>query len=124
MARHRSDRHPERRRPSSTAARCRAAYCREGVQTWLMVGLAVGMLGIIFLTGQPDAPARCSPGDGDQAPQAPSTDRVRDYQDRLRMLDEAGGCATRRRPCRRACAAIHARNLRRQAPPPDRPAGR
>jgi hypothetical protein len=26
----------------------------KGVQTWLMVALAVGMLGIIFLTGNPD----------------------------------------------------------------------
>jgi type IV secretion system protein VirB10 len=58
----------------------------RGVQTWLMAALAVGMLLIIFLTGRPEAPtgARQSA----VAPQAPNADRVRDYQERLRMLDE------------------------------------
>ncbi len=57
----------------------------RGVQTWLMAALAVGMLLIIFLTGKPEAPtARQSA----VAPQAPNADRVRDYQERLRMLDE------------------------------------
>lgn len=58
----------------------------RGVQTWLMAALAVGMLLIIFLTGKPEAPPT-----GRQsavAPQAPNADRVRDYQERLRMLDE------------------------------------
>ena len=58
----------------------------KGVQTWLMVALAVGMLGIIFLTGQPDGPAALRQPSQPAAP--PTTDRVRDYQDRLRMLDE------------------------------------
>jgi type IV secretion system protein VirB10 len=44
------------------------------------------MLGIIFLTGQPNAPAR-PPQTGASVP-LPSSDRVRDYQERLRMLDE------------------------------------
>jgi len=57
----------------------------RGVQTWLMAALAVGMLLIIFVTGKPEAPtARQSA----VAPQAPNADRVRDYQERLRMLDE------------------------------------
>lgn len=57
----------------------------RGVQTWLMAALAVGMLLIIFLTGKPEAPtARQSA----VTPQAPNADRVRDYQERLRMLDE------------------------------------
>ena len=58
----------------------------KGVQTWLMVALAVGMLGIIFLTGHPDGPAVPKPAT--QTASAPSADRVRDYQERLRMLDE------------------------------------
>ena len=58
----------------------------KGVQTWLMVALAVGMLGIIFLTGKPEGPA--APRPSTQPAAAPTADRVRDYQDRLRMLDE------------------------------------
>lgn len=58
----------------------------KGVQTWLMVALAVGMLGIIFLTGNPDGSTPPRPSVQPNA--APATDRVRDYQDRLRMLDE------------------------------------
>jgi type IV secretion system protein TrbI len=57
----------------------------RGVQTWLMAALAVGMLFIIFLTGKPEAPAM--PRQTATA-QPPSADRVRDYQERLRMLDE------------------------------------
>lgn len=55
-------------------------------QTWLMLGLAVGILGIIVLTGDPEptsATAAAAP-----APAAPSAGRVRDYQDRLRVVDE------------------------------------
>lgn len=56
-------------------------------QTWLMVALAVGILGIIILTGDP------SPESNTVAPAStpatvPSPDRLRDYQDRLRVLDE------------------------------------
>lgn len=58
----------------------------KGVQTWLMVALAVGMLGIIFLTGNPDGSA--PPRPANQPTATPSTDRVRDYQERLRLLDE------------------------------------
>lgn len=58
----------------------------KGVQTWLMVALAIGMLGIIFLTGQPDGPA--APRQATRPAAAPSADRVRDYQERLRLLDE------------------------------------
>lgn len=58
----------------------------KGVQTWLMVALAVGMLGIIFLTGKPEGPA--APRPGTQPAAAPTADRVRDYQDRLRMLND------------------------------------
>lgn len=57
----------------------------RSMQTWLMVGLAVGMLVIIFVAGRPAAPS-----DRAKAPaqaSTPNTDRVRDYQDRLRALE-------------------------------------
>jgi type IV secretion system protein VirB10 len=51
-----------------------------------MAALALGILLIILLTGKPEAPpaARQSAVPS----QAPSADRVRDYQERLRILDE------------------------------------
>ena len=58
----------------------------RGVQTWLMAALALGMLFIIFLTGKPEGPATTRQPAGAVSP--PSADRVRDYQERLRALDE------------------------------------
>jgi type IV secretion system protein TrbI len=57
------------------------------VQTWLMVGIAVVMLVIILMT------ARTTPPGGPRAaaalePGAPSPERLRDYQDRLRLLEQ------------------------------------
>src|SRR6188508_2783886 len=57
----------------------------RGVQTWVMAGLAVGMLAIMLIVGRPDPPAR--PAASAAPAQAPSADRVRDYQDRLRLLE-------------------------------------
>src|SRR5574338_836454 len=57
----------------------------RGVQTWVMAGVAAGMLGIMLIVGRPDPPAR--PATTAAPAQAPSADRVRDYQDRLRMLE-------------------------------------
>src|SRR4029453_9639794 len=57
----------------------------RGVQTWVMAGVAVGMLAIMLIVGRPDPPAR--PAATTAPVQAPSADRVRDYQDRLRLLD-------------------------------------
>jgi type IV secretion system protein VirB10 len=61
----------------------------RGAQTWLMVALALGILAIIVLTGRPEPPARPASGPVNQA-LAPSPDRLRNYQDRLRVLDERG----------------------------------
>ena len=59
----------------------------RSTQTWLMVGLAVGILGIIVITGHPEPAKR--PASTANAPTAPpSADRVREYQDRLRLLEE------------------------------------
>ena len=57
----------------------------RGVQTWVMAGVAVGMLAIMLIVGRPDPPAR--PATTTAPAQAPSADRVRDYQDRLRLLE-------------------------------------
>ena len=57
----------------------------KGIQTWLMVALAVGIVLIIFFTGQPQAPERGNAAS--PAQQAVSPDRVRDYQERLSALN-------------------------------------
>src|SRR5947209_12275489 len=59
----------------------------RGTQTWLMVGLAPGMRGNIVFAGHPE-PAKRTASAATPAALAPQTDRLRDYQDRLRVLDE------------------------------------
>lgn len=56
-------------------------------QTWLMIAVAVGILGIIVFAGDP-APAASTVAAAPAPVSAPSADRLRDYQDRLRVLDE------------------------------------
>jgi type IV secretory pathway VirB10-like protein len=58
----------------------------RSAQAWLMAAIAVGMLGIIFIAGRPDPTPLPSSGPGVQ-PQAPDPDRVREYQERLRIVD-------------------------------------
>ena len=53
-------------------------------QTWLMAGLALGILVIILITGQPE-PTRL-PAQSQPAPVAPNPDRLRDYEERLRAM--------------------------------------
>src|SRR5688500_18509903 len=57
----------------------------RGVQTWLLAGLAAFMLLIMFVVGRPEAPVRPAPAAAQAV--APSADRVRDHQDRLRALE-------------------------------------
>jgi hypothetical protein len=59
----------------------------RSTQTWIMVGLAVGILGIIVFAGHP-APARPAATTPSTAVSTPSPERLRDYQDRLRAVDE------------------------------------
>src|SRR5262249_1753800 len=59
----------------------------RSTQTWIMVGLAVGILGIILFAAHPP-PARPPAAPPSTAVTAPSPERLRDYQDRLRLLDE------------------------------------
>jgi type IV secretion system protein TrbI len=78
----------EREPPTATVADHRPVprgVLPRGVQTWVMVGVAVVMLAIMLIVGRPDAPAR--PTMATSSAQAPSADRVRDYQDRLRLLE-------------------------------------
>ena len=58
----------------------------KGIQTWLMAAVAAGIVLIVFLTGQPQAPER--PQVTAPVQQVVSPDRVRDYQERLRALSE------------------------------------
>jgi type IV secretion system protein VirB10 len=51
----------------------------------MMAGVAVVMLAIMLIVGRPDPPAR--PAATTAPVQPPSADRVRDYQDRLRLLE-------------------------------------
>lgn len=56
------------------------------LQTWLMIGLALAVLGIIVFAGHPEpttAPVATTTAESI----APSPERLRDYQDRLRVLD-------------------------------------
>src|SRR5258706_16414422 len=57
----------------------------RGMQTWLMAGLAGGMVLIIFMAGRPAPAARTMPVPA--AAPAPNSDRVREYQDRLRIME-------------------------------------
>ena len=57
----------------------------RGFQTWLMAGLAFGILLIILVTGQTEPPANRTPTQA--APLAPNPDRLRDYQERLREME-------------------------------------
>jgi type IV secretion system protein VirB10 len=50
-----------------------------------MAGVAVFMLAIMLIVGRPDPPAR--PASAAAPAMAPSADRVRDYQERMRLLE-------------------------------------
>ena len=56
-------------------------------QTWLMLAVALGILGIIVLTGEPE-PVAPTVSAAPAPSVVPSADRLRDYQDRLRVLDQ------------------------------------
>src|SRR5690349_6943499 len=79
-------------------------------QTWLMAGLAFGILLIILFTGQPE-PTR-SPTQSQPAAVAPNPDRLREYQERLRAME-----------ARQALEAAPTQPTVSQAPPLEQPAG-
>jgi type IV secretion system protein TrbI len=89
----------------------------RGVQSWIMAGIAVGMLAIMLLVGRSDAPVRSTPAP--TASQATSADRVRDYQERLRAMEaqalrEAHAVAGTPAP-----ATMGFQDASQSAPPPD-----
>ena len=73
----------------------------RGTQTWLMAGLAVGILAIIVFTGHPQPAARSAAASTAQA-LAPNPERLRDYSDRLRALDERARQQAVSEPLRRS----------------------
>lgn len=58
----------------------------RATQTWVMAGLAFLILAIIFFTGHPE-PAERPVAQVSAASLAPSPDRLRDYSDRLRVIE-------------------------------------
>ena len=72
------------------------------VQTWLMAGLALFIVGVIFLTGQ-KTPER--PNASTVQPSTPNADRVRDYQERLRAM-EARAVQDRQTPAAEPSAIV------------------
>src|SRR4051812_6257635 len=55
-------------------------------QTWLMAGLALGIVLIILIAGQPE-PSKAPTQAAASAPIAPNPERLRDYQERLRAME-------------------------------------
>jgi type IV secretion system protein VirB10 len=87
----------------------------RGLQTWLLAGLAAFMLLIIFVVGRPEAPDRRAPAAAPVV--APTADRVRDYQDRLRALETQTQLADQQ-----AASVVDPRKYSEpQAPPPADP---
>src|SRR5438874_11337551 len=90
----------------------------RGTQTWLMVGVAVVILGIIVFTGRPAPAARGATATF--APVASSPDRLREYQDRLRLLDERARQQTVSSPAAAPPQPEHvSASEPRREPPPD-----
>ena len=60
----------------------------RSTQTWVMGGLAVAIVGIIVIAGHPEPAKRQASAVSPPAMAAPSPDRLKEYQDRLRLLEE------------------------------------
>jgi type IV secretion system protein TrbI len=88
----------------------------RGMQTWLMVAIAMGMLAVILLTGRAEPPARTTAAVPTSGPSQPNTDRVRDYQDRLRIMESRAAQEARAD----ALAQPQAPTATRDDPPPVR----
>src|SRR4051812_44483861 len=60
----------------------------RSTQTWVMGGLAVAIVGIIVIAGHPEPAKRSSTSPNPTTLPALSPDRLKEYQDRLRLLEE------------------------------------
>jgi type IV secretion system protein TrbI len=60
----------------------------RSTQTWVMGGLAVAIVAIIVIAGRPEAAKRPTTTVTPSAMQPPSPERLKEYQDRLRLLEE------------------------------------
>ena len=89
----------------------------RGVQTWIMAGIAVGMLAIMLLVGRSDPPVRSTPAPATS--QAPSADRVRDYQERLRAMEAQALREAQAAAGPPAPAMMGFQDPPQSAPPPD-----
>jgi len=58
----------------------------RGAQAWLMAAIATGMVAVIFFAGRPE-PARVPTMPPAPAQEVANPERVREYQDRLRLLE-------------------------------------
>ncbi len=90
----------------------------RGFQTWLMVGLAAGIVLIILVAGEPEPPAPSAATVS--APVAPNPDRLRDYQERLRAM-EARQALEAQAAASVATLPIEPRYDEPVAPPPEDP---
>ncbi|HEV8526599.1 MAG TPA: TrbI/VirB10 family protein [Actinomycetes bacterium] len=88
----------------------------RGFQTWLMAGLALGIVLIILIAGQPEPPG--APAQTAPAPLAPNPDRLRDYQERLRAMEARQAQET---PAATPPAAAQPQNVEASAPAPEDP---
>ena len=85
----------------------------RGFQTWLMAGLALGIVLIILITGQPE-PSR-NPAQTQQAPAAPNPERLRDYQERLRAMEARQALEAQAPAANSSCDAAFRRARRPRA---------
>jgi len=65
-------------------------------QTWLMVGLAAGIVLIILLTGERQPPTKQMPAAA--TPTTPNPEHLRDYQERLRAMEATQALAAQTAP--------------------------
>ena len=88
----------------------------RGFQTWLMAGLALGIVLIILVAGEPEPPG--APAQTAPAPSAPNPDRLRDYQERLRAMEARQAQESQAAP---PPAAVQAPIAEPSAPAPEDP---
>ena len=86
----------------------------RGLQMWLMVGVAVGMVGIIVFTGHSQPAPRVTAAA--MTPLGLNPDRLREYQDRLRALDERARLQAMTDPSRGAPVAAPKQDERADRP--------